>query len=535
MPIARLVLRSHLAIALVYLAGYVLLDWVSFVHPFAAFGITPWNPQTGLSFALILLFGTEFLPWLFVAPLLADAVVRGLPLPIGAELAAAAIIGAGYGAGASLLLSPRVRIDLTLASKRSLLWLMAAAVGSAAVVAVSYATMVTAWGLLPSADFTRAVLHLWVGDGIGIIVFTPFLLILMSHRRLLHPSWEILVLLALVVAALWAVFGFADAFRLQLFYVLFLPVIWTAVRFGLEGVTVGLVLTQVGVIGAIHYSGLGAADVTAYQALMVVMAVTGLAVGVLVSEQQRIQQQLRLNQEALDRAFRLSAMGEFAAALAHEINQPLTAIGNYARLAKRAAEAEPADLAATGEAVGHAISQVERAAEVVRRLRDFIRLGRSETLPTTVAHLISEAQTYCRAELERDGVQLEIRLARNLPPVVVDAMQIEQVIINLVRNAAEALLEAGRHDGKVTIEARHDSAGAVTVRVRDNGPGFDPELVERASAPFTTTKPDGLGLGLSLARSIIEAHGGRLAIESSSRGAVVSFTLQAASIPAEAA
>jgi C4-dicarboxylate-specific signal transduction histidine kinase len=268
---------------------------------------------------------------------------------------------------------------------------------------------------------------------------------------------------------------------------------------------------------------------------MVVMAVTGLAVGVLVSEQQRIQQQLRLNQEALDRAFRLSAMGEFAAALAHEINQPLTAIGNYARLAKRAAEAQPADLAATGEAVGHAISQVERAAEVVRRLRDFIRLGRRETVPTTVAHLIGEAQTYCRAELERHGVQLETRMARDLPPVVVDVIQIEQVIINLVRNAAEALLEAGRHDGKVTIEARRDSAGSVTVRVRDNGPGFDPELVERASAPFTTTKPDGLGLGLSLARSVIEAHGGRLVIESSSRGAVVSFTLQDASSPAEAA
>jgi two-component system, LuxR family, sensor kinase FixL len=398
MPIARLLLRSHLAVALVYLAAYVLLDWVSFVHPFAAFGITPWNPQTGLSFALILLFGTEFLPWLFVAPLLADAVVRGLPLPIGAELAAAAIIGAGHGAGASLLLSPRVRFDPTLASKPSLLWLTAAAVGSAAVVAVGYVAMVITLGLLPAADFTRAVLHLWVGDGIGIIVFTPFLLILMTHRRLLHPTWEILVLLLLVAAALWAVFGFADAFRLQLFYVLFIPVIWTAVRFGLEGVTVGLVLTQVGLIGAIHYSGQSAADVTAYQALMVVMAVTGLAVGVLVSEQQRIQQQLRLNQEALNRAFRLSTMGEFAAALAHEINQPLTAIGNYARLAKRAVEAQPADLAAAGEAVGHAISQVERAAEVVRRLRNFIRLGRSETAPTAPAAPSSNA-TACGSRL----------------------------------------------------------------------------------------------------------------------------------------
>jgi two-component system sensor kinase FixL len=147
------------------------------------------------------------------------------------------------------------------------------------------------------------------------------------------------------------------------------------VRFGLEGVTLGLVVAQISLIVAIHFTNQSGADVTAYQALMVVLAVTGLAVGVLVSEQQRTQQQLRLNQDALNRAFRLRTMGEFAAALAHEINQPLTAIANYARLAKHAAEAQPADTTAAAEAAERAISQVERAAEVVRRLRNLVRLG----------------------------------------------------------------------------------------------------------------------------------------------------------------
>ncbi|HEX5959343.1 MAG TPA: ATP-binding protein, partial [Hyphomicrobiaceae bacterium] len=109
-----------------------------------------------------------------------------------------------------------------------------------------------------------------------------------------------------------------------------------------------------------------------------------------------------------------------------------------------------------------------------------------------------------------------------------DPLQIEQVIVNLVRNAAEALSDAGRHDGRVTVEAESDeTARVVVVRVRDNGPGFDPGVVERAGTPFTTTKPDGLGLGLSLARSIVEAHGGRLAVVSGSGGAAVSFTLPA--------
>jgi signal transduction histidine kinase len=128
-------------------------------------------------------------------------------------------------------------------------------------------------------------------------------------------------------------------------------------------------------------------------------------------------------------------------------------------------------------------------------------------------------------------VQLQLRIGRDLPRVSVDALQIEQVVVNLVRNAAEALTDAGRYDGRVTIEAAIAGDAQVVIRVLDNGPGFDTDLVEKAPHPFTTTKPDGLGLGLSLSRSIIEAHGGRLSIQSDSGGAAVSFTLPAAAAP----
>lgn len=529
MPIAHLLSRRHTEIAVSYLAGYVLLDWLSFVHPLASFGITPWNPPTGLSFALILLFGAQFMPWLFVAPVLADALVRGFALPLGAEAAAALIIGGSYAIATGLLLSPRLGFDPTLGARRSLVVLVTVAVASTAVAAASYVGMLVAFGVLPAADFGRAALRFWVGDVIGITVLTPFFLVLMTRRRVMPPSWEALALLVLLLGALWIVFGFAGAFRFQLFYLFFLPVIWTAVRFGLEGVTAGLLVTQVGLIAAIHYTGLGGTDVTAYQALMVVLSLTGLAVGVLVSEQQRTQAQLRLNQEALSRALRVGTMGEFAAALAHEINQPLTAIANYARLAKAAA-----DPAAAADAADRLIAQVDRAAEVVRRLRNFIRLGRSEMGPIAVAKLVEEAAAYCHTELERLGVVLQSRVARDLPAVKADPLQIEQVIVNLVRNAAEALTDAGRYDGRVAIEAERDAAaGFVVVRVRDNGPGFDPDVAERAVAPFTTTKIDGLGLGLSLARSIVETHGGRLSIESGANGATVSFTLPALAAPRE--
>lgn len=522
MPIMRLLSRPHAEIAIAYLAGYVLLDWLSYVHPYAAFGITPWNPPTGLSFALILLFGVEFLPWLFVAPILADGIVRGFALPLPAEIAAGVIIGGGYAAVTALLLTPRLKFDASLTTRTSLLILLLAAIVGTAAVAGLYVLMFMAFGLLPTADFGAAALRFWVGDMIGVAVLTPFLLVLMTYRRLLLPSWEAAALFMLLAVALFAVFGFAGSFRFQFFYLFFLPVVWTAVRFGLEGVTVGLLLTQIGLIAAIHFTEDAVADVTSYQALMVVLTLTGLAVGVLVSEQQRTQQQLRINQEALHRAFRIGSMGEFAAALAHEINQPLTAVANYARLARNASSAS-----AASEATDRVIAQVDRAAEVVRRLRNFIRLGHNEMRPVDLRELIEAAIFHCRAELDQLDVQVQVRAARDLPAVRADRVQIEQVMVNLLRNSAEALGDAGRHDGRIIVTA--DRKGEfLVVRVHDNGPGFDPGVAERATSPFTTTKADGLGLGLSLARSIVEAHAGVLSIESGSSGASVSFTLPSA-------
>ena len=334
--------------------------------------------------------------------------------------------------------------------------------------------------------------------------------------------------LALLGAALWLVFGYVGAYRFQLFYLLFLPVVWTAVRFGLECVTWALLISQVSLIILIQLTGQTAWNLTAYQALMVVLSITGLAVGALVSEQQRTETQLRKHQEALARVFRLSSMGEFAAALAHEINQPLTAIGNYVRLVKDAAKLEPPDSARVAEAAAKAAEQVQRAAEVVRRLREFIRLGRSGVRPSMVLQLMEDAATLLRSDYERHGIKLSLQADRALPRVLCNSLQVQQVIVNLLRNSLEAIIEAGQRDGKVTIEAERQGDKAILVRVRDNGPGFDRALHGKQITPFTTTKPEGMGLGLSLSRTIIESQGGRLVIGGDDTGAEVTFTLPTA-------
>jgi signal transduction histidine kinase len=470
-----------------------------------------------------------------IAPLVANVVVRGLPVPMVAEIPIVLIIGLTYGAAAVFLLSPRVQFDSTLSSKRSLLLLMGAAVVSIAVVSFGHVLVLWLFGLVAPADFLPATARAFVGDLIGVMVFTPFLLILFTRRRLPALSWEVAVAVAVTLLGLWGVFGFADAFRFQLFYVFFIPIVWIAVRFGLEGVTLGLVLTQIGLLAAMQISGQSTVDVVSYQALMVVLSMTGLAVGVVVSEQSRTQQQLRLHQEALNRASRLGTMGEFAAAVAHEINQPLTAIANYSRLAKSAAEQSPPDSDAAAKAATDAIEQVVRAASVIQRLRELIGLGRIEQEPVAVARLVDETYSICRPELDRANVDVEIRIAGDLPPVMADALQVEQVLLNLIRNAREALVHAGRHDGRIAIEAARTGPDLIAVRVTDNGPGLDPDLVGQPITPFTSTKSDGLGLGLSLSRSIVEAHGGRLQVESGASGVCVSFTLPVAAMKERAA
>jgi len=525
LPVSALFFRPQALIGLAYLVGYVLLDWLSYIGPVAPVGITPWNPPTGLSFALVLLLGRDYIPWLFIAPFVSAALLVEPPLPLEVNLIGAAILGAGYGAATWLLTSPHLAFDRTLSGKRSLLLLIAVAAVSTAIISVVYVALLTAFNLATVSDIVELSIHQWIGDMIGITVLTPFLLILLTRRRILTPSIELLGIVLLLAVTIAAVFGLSDTFRVKHFYLFFLPVMWASVRFGLEGAAACLVLTQLGIMLTIHYAGVQPSDVTAYQALMIVLALTGLTIGAVVNEQIRTQAQLRQNQEALARAARLDTMGAFAAALAHEINQPLTAISNYARLAKIALDKPTPDTEIARQAAGHAVTQVDRAAEVVRRLRDFIRLGRNEMAVHAVPELIREAVSHCQSDLTAARVGVEIRIARNVPAVMCDGLQIQQVLINLIRNAAESVASTGRAGGHVVVEASRAETDRVRLAVRDNGPGFDPDILERALAPFTTTKSEGLGLGLALARSAAEIHGGKIQVESAGHGAAVSFTL----------
>lgn|SRR5665213_703963 len=525
MAFPRVFYAPKIVIVVTYLAAYALLDWLSFIEPYAQLSITPWNPGIGLSFVLLLMFGRRMIPFVVVAPLLADILQRQFSLPWIFEIASSALIGASYSLAALFLLRPSIRFDSALSSMRDLLLLMVVAAISAACVAVGYVGLTVFAGLLPPIDFVAAALRNWVGDVIGIIVVTPVSLLALTRPRLLTMSTETALQLAAIGLALVVVFGVVEEQQFQLFYVLFLPIVWMAVRTGLEGVSAGILITQLGLIVAIHLFPTGSFNVTSFQALMLVLAMTGLVAGELVTERRRTQSQLRVQQEQLSRVARLGSMGELAAAVAHELNQPLTAAGTYTRLVDDAISSGNTNPKMVAETAKKAVAQVERAAEVVRRLRALVRLDRSNRASWKVERAVKDTVELCQPDLDRHHVTIRSSIPNDLPSVMIDLIQIEQVLINLLRNVIDALGESKNLRGIIAIDAKVADADFVEVRVTDTGPGFSSQFLENAFVPLSSTKADGLGIGLSLCKSIIEAHGGLLKLEGGTQGAVVRFTL----------
>jgi two-component system, LuxR family, sensor kinase FixL len=509
-----------------YVAAYPLLDWLSYVEPFEGLDITPWNPQVGLSLPLVLLFGRRTIPFLFIAPLVSHLLLNFSPVDLREGIAHATVIGGGYSAAALFLLRPETHFDPALPSTRDLILLMLTALVSTAFVAAGYVATTTLSGYLELQDFIEAMLSYWVGDLIGVMVVTPFVLVALLRKHTVQMSLEVVLQFAAIGGALVLVLGFSEAAPLQLFYLLFLPIVWMALRGGLEGVTIGLLLTQLGLIIGVTLSP-QPEGFTALQTLMLVLTATGLIAGELVTEHRRAEVKLLLQQKALARIAQVGGMKELSAAIAHELNQPLTAARTYARLVADAAREECVNSAEIADIAAKAVAQVERAAQVVRSLRSLLSLDRGNHLVCNVERLIREALALCEPELDQVNARVRVATASRLPAVLVDSLQIEQTLLNLVRNSIDAFKAASISGGKILIEAGAAGKGFIEIRVADNGPGFPTDVSENQFLPFSTTKADGLGFGLVLCKTIVEAHGGRIWLGHAMRGASVHFTLPA--------
>jgi two-component system sensor kinase FixL len=247
-----------------------------------------------------------------------------------------------------------------------------------------------------------------------------------------------------------------------------------------------------------------------------------------LTERQKTETRLQELQSELVHMSRFTALGEMASTLAHEINQPLTAIANYLKGCRRILERmEGEQVPMLREAVNQAAEQALRAGQVIRHLREFVSRGESERHIESLPKLVQEASALALVGAKEKGVRVGFRLDPDAPLVLADRIQIQQVLLNLIRNAIEAMQDVERRELVVATRAIPEE-DQVEVRVEDTGPGLAPEVAAQLFQPFVTTKKHGMGVGLSICRTIVESHGGRIAAEARPGGGTVfRFTLRA--------
>jgi two-component system, LuxR family, sensor kinase FixL len=236
--------------------------------------------------------------------------------------------------------------------------------------------------------------------------------------------------------------------------------------------------------------------------------------------QERRMQEL---QSELVHVSRLTAMGEMASSLAHELNQPLSAITSYLRGAATLLKADEIDKGRIGEALNRSAGQALRAGDIIKRLREFVSKGETQHALESPAVLLEEAAALALVGAKEQGVRVSLRCNHDLPDVLVDKVQIQQVALNLIRNALEAMETTSRRELTIAVT---DQNGLALFSIADTGAGISPEIAQHLFQPFVTSKADGMGVGLSISRTIIEAHGGRiLARPNDGGGTIFEFTL----------
>jgi PAS domain S-box-containing protein len=264
------------------------------------------------------------------------------------------------------------------------------------------------------------------------------------------------------------------------------------------------------------------------QELLNMLATIGSQIGQFI-ERKRAQEAFRKAQLELAHANRVATMGQLAASITHEVNQPITAAVTYALAARRWLSADPPNFREVDDALSLIIKEGNRAGEVVERVRALIKKVPARKDAVAIDDAILEVIALTRTEAANSNVLVRTQLAEGLPPVQGDRVQLQQVMVNLILNAVQAMsgIGEGARELQISIDAV-PSEGGVRVGVRDTGPGLSPESLSRLFEPFYTTKPEGMGMGLSICRSIIEAHGGRLwATGCEPRGALFHFTIPA--------
>jgi two-component system sensor kinase FixL len=493
-------------LAATFLALYMVLDWLTYMFP-ARFGITPFNPEAAVAVTMLMFCGTRYVPLVFLAVLWGEYALPGATRPPLLLVINSAILTGGYAAMA-VLLAGRFRIRIELDTRRDVLRLIGVTLACMLACGIVYVGVLVEFGIGPADRYFNGARRFFIGYSVGILIAAPLLLMLFSERRRkqfkeLLFSFEAWAHVAAIGACVWWVFLQDQRDHVRNFYLLFLPLIWSATRFGVVGAASALALIQTEILLVVSLSGYQPISVFELQLLLIALAITGLLLGVSIDEQRRATEDFR-------ESLKLAAAGEMAAAITHEINQPLTALSGYARAGQLIAASPNPDRDQLNDTMGKLLEESKRTAAVVHRLRDFFRSGATQLESVSMGALAEQVVVSLKAKAFAVNVSVTCRVSGNVPPVLVDAIQIEVVLRNLLLNAIDSAAQAGASGGSVEVEIDTDSTGSVMVAVRDSGSGIREADAQRLFESFVTTKTSGMGMGLAISRAIIDAHGGRI-------------------------
>ena len=502
---------------------YVLLDWATFIHSHKGSMITPWDPGIGILFAVIVANGAFFGLPLFVGVVCAEFLVR--PTIFGVPTLLNGVVIAGAYTAAAMMARYYFAVDVKLTRLRDIVILIATGLVGALMFAILAPLVQIVVGQFNIDDLLPATLTELIGDGIGIAIVSPLMLrfwYLRSRLRLEHIRSvlpEAAIFAALIGLCLLAILETSLQHGSEFFYLLFLPVVIAALRHGIDGACVSLLATQIALVFLLQRYSFDAASFTEIQAKMFVLTATALSVGAVVSEREQARRAFQDAQERLKgkeadavRAGRFYLVSAMASALAHEINQPITAARAHARSVQQILRGTTPDLPRADRNLTTLVNQIDVAGNIVRRIREFLQRGPLMS-DVDIRGMLEDALVLIRPEAASAQISVDLVVEDNLPLLRGDRDQLEQLILNLVRNSIDAIAGAEMRGGRIRVAAQRSKPSHLAITVWDNGPGIATDVAARLFEPLTTSKPGGLGLGLCICWSIAAAHGGRISLE----------------------
>jgi two-component system, LuxR family, sensor kinase FixL len=512
---------QSLFIAAGYLALYLLLDWASYVEPLRHTSITPWNPNTGVVMALLLARGGRWAPLVAFGIFVGELLTDDAPAPWRVLALASVYLAAVYTLAAWAL--RRRGLERPIGTPKGAAWFAGVIAVASGVAAAGYVGILVNAGQLNAGEAWASIARYWIGEFNGIIALTPVLLLKVERAALvkeIRRNKRELILQALgAVVGVGLAFALAAARDVRLFYPLFAPVTWIALRHGVPGAMISVSLVQAALVAALELTP-GSIPLFDVQFPLLSLGVTALFLGALATQRDQALRQMRDQDAVLQRSMRFAAAGQLASALTHELNQPMTALLSYVRASELMAETPTHTDNRLAGTLRKAGEEAVRAAAVLRRLREFYRGEGARLEPTDAMSVCARVADALQDRMRRSAVEFEMHSGEGVPTVMVDRTQLEIVIHNLLTNSLDAFdaLPVSRSRARRIQVAAEVRGADVLIGVDDSGPGIATSLAERLFEPFVTSKVSGMGLGLSLSRTFVRHQGGDLWSEPSRLG-----------------